>query len=187
MLFYHNDKKLTYTSTTFAILAISAIQYSLAEEDSSHLLRFAKSSGSDDHLLRYAKSADLEHMLRYARSGTDKADQNMMLRFARNPDEHLLRFAKRSPGMDDDHMLRYMRRNEDMDDHLLRFGKRQLARSNLMDRFARSMNDHMLRLSRADDGHLLRFNRRRRWSGSLREVTHFYTVLRKYYCVKMCD
>ena len=54
-------------------------------------------------------------------------------------------------------------------------------------RFARSMNDHMLRLSRADDGHLLRFNRRRRWSGSLREVTHFYTVLRKYYCVKMCD
>merc|ERR1712062_426095 len=135
MVFYHNDKKLTYTSTTFAILAISAIQYSLAEEDSSHLLRFAKSSGSDDHLLRYAKSADLEH---------------------------LLRFAKRSPGMDDDHMLRYMRRNEDMDDHLLRFGKRQLARSNLMDRFARSMNDHMLRLSRADDGHLLRFNRRRR-------------------------
>merc|ERR1712168_1437271 len=98
-------------------------------------------------------------MLRYARSsGAGQGDQQ---RVARNPDEHLLRFAKRSSGMDQDHMLRFMRGGEGVMDegHMLRFGKRQPS----MERYARSMggDNHMLRLSRQDDGHLLRFNRRR--------------------------
>ena len=56
MLFYHNDKKLTYTSTTFAILAISAIQYSLAEGE-YHLIQ-----NTNLLLTEYIHSHSYNHM-----------------------------------------------------------------------------------------------------------------------------
>merc|ERR1711997_166311 len=147
MLFYQNVKNLIKTQTTLAALlvAFSAVTFVTAAEDADHMLRFAKGDPTEnDHMLRFSKSADLDHMLRYARSSDDN---DLMLRFARNPEnaDFMLRFAKRSPSTpDQDHMLRFMRQS--VDDHLLRFGKRHP-----MSRFSRSMDDgHMLRLSRSD-------------------------------------
>merc|ERR1711863_196283 len=56
---------------------------------------------------------------------------------------HLLRFAKRSGGMDD-HMLRFAKKSVG-DDHFLRFAK------------SSGMDDHMLRFAKNYDDHLLRF------------------------------
>merc|ERR1712241_1397779 len=142
MLFYQHVKNLIKTQTTLAALlvAFSAVTFVTAADDADHMLRFAKGDPTEnDHMLRFSKSADLDHMLRYARSSDDN---DLMLRFARNPENA-------------DFMLRFMRQN--VDDHLLRFGKRHP-----MSRFSRSMDDgHMLRLSRSDQDHLLRFNKRR--------------------------
>merc|ERR1712241_1351480 len=125
MLFYQHVKNLIKTQTTLAALlvAFSAVTFVTAADDADHMLRFAKGDPTEnDHMLRFSKSADLDHMLRYARSSDDN---DLMLRFARNPEnaDFMLRFAKRSPSTpDQDHMLRFMRQN--VDDHLLRFGKR---------------------------------------------------------------
>lgn len=115
-----------------------------AKAGDDHFLRFAK--GGDDHFLRFAKGGD-DHFLRFAKAGDDhflrfaKGGDDHFLRFAKGGDDHFLRFAKRlkyylrgSRDQTNDHMLRFARSAPAMEDgdkirrdgntadeHLLRF------------------------------------------------------------------
>ena len=117
--------------------------------------RIARSIDPYSYYWNDLKRGDPSHLLRFAKRSGGMDDH--MLRFAKKSgDDHFLRFAK--SGMDD-HMLRFAKKSAG-DDHFLRFAKGGM--DDHMLRFAKSgMDDHMLRFAKKNsmDNHFLRFAR----------------------------
>jgi len=118
--------------------------------------RIARSIDPYSYYWNDLKRGDPSHLLRFAKRSGGMNDH--MLRFAKKSvgDDHFLRFAK-SSGMDD-HMLRFAKKRSQGDDHFLRFAKGGM--DDHMLRFAKSgMDDHMLRFAKKSnmDDHFLRF------------------------------
>merc|ERR1712045_294501 len=113
--------------------------------------RIARSIDPYSYYWNDLKRGDPSHLLRFAKRSGGMDDH--MLRFAKKSgDDHFLRFAK--SGMDD-HMLRFAKSG--MDDHMLRFAKKNSMDNHFL-RFARNYNDHMLRFAKSGmDDHMLRF------------------------------
>merc|ERR1712045_143876 len=79
-----------------------------------------------------------------------RGDPSHLLRFAKRSggmDDHMLRFAKKSVG--DDHFLRFANKSG-MDDHMLRFAKKSNMDDHFL-RFAKNYDDHLLRFAKKDD------------------------------------
>merc|ERR1712045_259198 len=115
--------------------------------------RIARSIDPYSYYWNDLKRGDPSHLLRFAKRSGGMDDH--MLRFAKKSgDDHFLRFAK--SGMDD-HMLRFAKKSAG-DDHFLRFAKGGM--DDHMLRFAKSggMDDHMLRFAKNNyNDHMLRF------------------------------
>ena len=108
--------------------------------------RIARSIDPYSYYWNDLKRGDPSHLLRFAKRSGGMDDH--MLRFARKSvgDDHFLRFAK-SSGMDD-HMLRFAKSG--MDDHMLRFAKKSNMDDHFL-RFAKNYDDHLLRFAKKDD------------------------------------